>query len=282
MSQETVVYLINLLIGVILAGVMSQFWRLESSGQSLHLWILAVWTLTGADLLFVARSMLPPDAVPRVLPTITVTAGHALLVLAAQRSAERTLRTRWIAGVVLLHLLVLLAFRWMPAWLEWRAAANSLVWGALSVTAALVLWNSGTSLRELMRLPALVLGAQGLFHTSRSLLATHAVTNANAGQYAAVQMLGDVEVSLFMVALFVGVLVAYLRQSTTELRLAHDNVQALSSMLPLCAWCKNVRDDDGYWRRIEEYLSAHQVNVTHGMCESCATEHFGRRPPSKS
>ena len=98
------------------------------------------------------------------------------------------------------------------------------------------------------------------------------------GQFAAVQVLGDVEVSLFMVALFVGVLVAYLRQSNADLRTALDNVHQLSSMLPLCAWCKNVRDDDGYWRRIEEYLSEHQVNVTHGMCESCAAQHFGGSP----
>lgn len=278
MSQETVVYLINLLIGVILAGVMSQYWRLESSGQSLHLWIVAAWTLTAADLLFVARSMLPPDAVPRMVPTITVTCGHALLLLAAQRSAGRTLQTRWIGGVVAVHFLLLLALRSMPALREWRAVSNSIIWGSLSVAAALVLWNSGPRLRELMRLPALVMALQGVFHASRSLLATHAAVDANAGQFAAVQVLGDVEVSLFMVALFVGVLVAYLRQSNADLRTALDNVHQLSSMLPLCAWCKNVRDDDGYWRRIEEYLSEHQVNVTHGMCESCAAQHFGGSP----
>ena len=115
---------------------------------------------------------------------------------------------------------------------------------------------------------------QAVFHATRSLLATQAAVDQNALRSSVVQLLGDLEVSLFMVALFVGVLVAYLRQSNADLRAALDNVRQLSSMLPLCAWCNKVRDDDGYWRRIEEYLSEHKVSVTHSMCESCASKHF--------
>ena len=285
MSQETVIYLVNLLIGVILAGVLSQYWRLEASGQSLQLWIVAAWTLAAADLFFVGRSMLPQGMVPRFLPTITVTCGHALLLLAAQHTAERPLQKRPITLIVVSHLLLLLIMRAVPSIQGWRAVSNSLVWGALSLAAALVLWRSGHRMRELMRFPAMVMGFQAVFHASRSLLATQAVVDSSAVQSAAVQMLGDVEVSLFMVALFVGVLVAYLRQGNADLRTALDNVHQLSSMLPLCAWCNKVRDDDGYWRRIEEYLSEHKVSVTHSMCESCATKHFDEfgadRPVSK-
>ncbi len=91
--------------------------------------------------------------------------------------------------------------------------------------------------------------------------------------------MGDLEVSLFMVALFVSVLVAYLEQSNRELRVAIDNVCQWSSLLPLCAWCKNVRNDDGYWQRIETYLTTHRVNVTHGICGDCAAKHGAAEPP---
>jgi hypothetical protein len=51
-------------------------------------------------------------------------------------------------------------------------------------------------------------------------------------------------------------------------------VEELSGLLPLCAWCNKVRDDSGYWRRIETFLKQKQIRVTHSLCESCATEHF--------
>jgi len=276
MSQETVVYLVNLIIGLILAGVMSQYWRLEAGGMSLRPWIIAAWVLTAADLMFVLRAGLPTDVVPRMLPTLMVTAGHVALLTAAVRSAERTVSLQFAAAIVGLHLLLLLLVRSVPALSGWRTVSNGLFWGGLSLAAAATLWRGPERLRPVMRFPAIVLALQGIFHAVRSALATQAVVDADAGGRAVVQILGDVEVSLFMVALFVGVLVAYLRQSNTELRLALENVHQLSSMLPLCAWCNKVRDDDGYWRRIEEYLSEHKVSVTHALCESCASKHFDR------
>lgn len=104
--------------------------------------------------------------------------------------------------------------------------------------------------------------------------ATAALRNAGAAA-PTVQLLGNFEVSLFMVALFVSVLAAFLQLGNRELRDALENVQQLSGMLPLCAWCHKVPDDAGYWRRLEEYLANRRISVTHGMCESCAAEHLG-------
>ena len=56
-----------------------------------------------------------------------------------------------------------------------------------------------------------------------------------------------------------------------ELQEALVNVKTLSGLLPICATCKNVRDDKGYWGRIEDYISAHsQTEFSHGICTDCA------------
>jgi len=61
-----------------------------------------------------------------------------------------------------------------------------------------------------------------------------------------------------------------------RLRTALQEVRTLSGMLPICAHCKKIRDDQGYWTRIEEYLQAHsQAEFTHGICPDCVTQHFG-------
>jgi PAS domain-containing protein len=60
-----------------------------------------------------------------------------------------------------------------------------------------------------------------------------------------------------------------------ELQQALDEVKTLSGLLPICAACKKIRDDEGFWRRVEEYLQARtDVRFTHGMCPDCADEWF--------
>jgi len=59
-----------------------------------------------------------------------------------------------------------------------------------------------------------------------------------------------------------------------ELKAALDQVQKLSGMLPICATCKKIRDDKGYWNKIETYICEHsEAKFTHGMCPDCAKEY---------
>jgi hypothetical protein len=48
-------------------------------------------------------------------------------------------------------------------------------------------------------------------------------------------------------------------------------VKTLSGLLPICSQCKKVRDDQGYWNKIEAYLSTRtDATFTHGLCPDCA------------
>jgi PAS domain-containing protein len=58
-----------------------------------------------------------------------------------------------------------------------------------------------------------------------------------------------------------------------DLRNARSEVEKLSDLLPVCAWCRKVRDDKGYWKSVEEYLKHKAgVDVTHGICPECAAK----------
>ena len=74
--------------------------------------------------------------------------------------------------------------------------------------------------------------------------------------------------------LFIGVtepLVRNLEQSIAELTEAMGRVKQLSGMLPICASCKKIRDDAGYWTQIESYIKEHsEAEFTHGICPECA------------
>jgi PAS domain S-box-containing protein len=56
-----------------------------------------------------------------------------------------------------------------------------------------------------------------------------------------------------------------------ELTAAVANVRTLSGLLPICASCKKIRDDRGYWTQIESYFRDHSgVEFSHGVCPACA------------
>jgi len=47
-------------------------------------------------------------------------------------------------------------------------------------------------------------------------------------------------------------------------------IKTLRGLLPMCAWCKNIRDDKGYWKSLEAYVHEHtDAAFTHGICPKC-------------
>jgi len=56
-----------------------------------------------------------------------------------------------------------------------------------------------------------------------------------------------------------------------ELQDALAEVRTLSGLLPICSSCKKIRDDQGYWNQIEDYISSHsEATFSHGICPECA------------
>jgi hypothetical protein len=61
-----------------------------------------------------------------------------------------------------------------------------------------------------------------------------------------------------------------------ELQAALHQVKTLSGYLPICAWCRKVRNDAGYWEQIEAYIAAHTDTLfSHGLCPECMQKHYG-------
>jgi hypothetical protein len=60
-----------------------------------------------------------------------------------------------------------------------------------------------------------------------------------------------------------------------ELQHAMDEIKVLRGILPICMFCKKIRDDSGYWRQLETYISEHsEAMFSHGLCANCAEEHY--------
>lgn len=66
---------------------------------------------------------------------------------------------------------------------------------------------------------------------------------------------------------------ATLYRKNQDLGRALQEVKTLKGLIPICANCKKIRDDAGYWQEIEEYFVKNtDVKLTHGICEGCIKE----------
>lgn len=60
-----------------------------------------------------------------------------------------------------------------------------------------------------------------------------------------------------------------------DLKNTLNNVKTLSNFLPICSYCKKIRDNNGHWKQIESYIRDHlNVNFSHTICQECARIHY--------
>ncbi len=65
-------------------------------------------------------------------------------------------------------------------------------------------------------------------------------------------------------------------EKTGELEESLEKVKTLTGLLPICSKCKKIRDDKGYWNKIETYIERHtDALFNHGMCSECAEKIYG-------
>jgi len=66
-----------------------------------------------------------------------------------------------------------------------------------------------------------------------------------------------------------------LEKHIAQLEDALREVKTLKGLLPICSYCKNIRDDEGYWNKVEAYLGKHSdLDFSHGICPECAKKYF--------
>jgi PAS domain S-box-containing protein len=61
----------------------------------------------------------------------------------------------------------------------------------------------------------------------------------------------------------------------TEKKRAEEEIKTLKGILPICMHCKEIRDDHGYWNRLEKYISEHsEAEFSHSICDKCLKKYY--------
>jgi tetratricopeptide (TPR) repeat protein len=120
--------------------------------------------------------------------------------------------------------------------------------------------------------------------TERQQRQVEALENEAARRDAELARVRTVRTALAVIALLVLVSLALLyaryrlkqqsearfREQAEALAEALSRIQTLRGLLPICAWCKKIRDDQGYWTQVETYVESHShAEFTHSICPTC-------------
>jgi hypothetical protein len=71
-------------------------------------------------------------------------------------------------------------------------------------------------------------------------------------------------------------LLAKEREAAQALRDALSQIKTLSGLIPICASCKKIRDDKGYWNQLETFIQEHsEAEFSHGICPDCMKKLYG-------
>ena len=271
LTQESVTYLTSIGISVVLAAMLSHSWISKGRKGPMGFWMTAAWMMVLTNSLFAARPVLL-FWVGRIFPTGLVTVALGILLLGANVTAGRKPGVRTVGVVVLMHVLHLAFFLTLDQPTHWRTVSNGAIWAGLSFATFMAFRNGPEYFWKAVFSPANVMLIHALFHTVRLLLSVLSGQFAWAAMLDGLQVIGDLEASMFVVAIYVSILVATMRKDDEELANTRVEMATLSGLLPICAWCKKVRDDDGYWKQVEDYFSAHtHVDFTHSICTTCET-----------
>ena len=66
-----------------------------------------------------------------------------------------------------------------------------------------------------------------------------------------------------------------LRRVSFQLATALDKIKIMEGLIPICSYCKGIRNDQGYWSTVEKFIEQHSdVEFTHGICNECMKVHF--------
>jgi hypothetical protein len=268
------------LADVSLAMAMTYVWRSRRTYPGFGGWVLSAWLGGLGTLLLGGRGLIPPF-LSVVGANLGILSSTALLVTGLDAFEGRPSRLRG-------HLVLLAVAAGLVAFLVYahpsfrlRVAAFSLATAGLCLQAAQAARRLPTVLGKGNSLLLATLGVLTAFHALRAVAVLAAPPPTE--DFMAASTSQALSLLLFMVAqacIYAGLIVVNAQRVELDLQAALEECKVLRGILPICATCKKIRDEQGGWNQLEAYLQQHtEAAFTHGICPDCAAAFkTGERP----
>jgi hypothetical protein len=241
-------------------------------------WALSAWCAFGGILLVAVRGFIP-DFFSILIANLLLVATSSLILTGLIAFSGRRPDHRLHAGLLTLYTLLMALFLYGLPSLQARLVVISFTIGGLGLTSAhiarkhvpAVLHNANPLVLGTILFVAVMYVLRGLLS-----LAVPSPTEDFMSP-SPVQGLSLLIYLLGHTTLSAGLLVLNGQRVEQDLQGALEECKVLRGILPICAHCKKIRDDQGAWNQIEAYLHQHtEAEFSHGICPECAKTAFLR------
>ena len=234
-------------------------------------WVLAYVSITTGMILLSLRNILP-DFITIIMANACLLVFIMLITHGLTAFAGLRPRTWLYAAAIALYTAVVTVFTYIRPDLNMRIVLFSCITVPFGIGAVVVIYRDIP--RILPRRNWFLIAnfaANALWFFLRFFWTIyHPVSTGDlitAGPIHDVTMMISMGISILSMA---GLIILTAQRVEYEVIKAHDEIKTLKGFLPICANCKKIRDDDGYWSQVEEYISRHaDVSFSHGICPEC-------------
>lgn len=265
-------------LDVVLALLMTAFYRSQRTYPGFRDAWLGFLAQAAGLLLLTTRAMLPP-LFSSLLASGLLLVSADRLWRAVQRFAGQSGKVALLDGCLYGAWVVGHAyFIYIDYRLDWRVA----IFGAtMGITFLRATWVSWRHIRGPLVANGRLLAGLFLCWGLANLLRGVAALLTTQDPRAELLQRNLYETALLFVMLPIpaavagGFLMLNARRMSGELEESLAQVQQLEGIIPICMYCKKIRDDSNSWQRLERYIMAHSsAKFSHGICPECATKHF--------
>lgn len=181
-------------------------------------------------------------------------------------------RNRWIyAGPVLVAFAVHTGLMMLTETVTPRTIANSLVGIAVCLYTIRRLFRDAPTLGGTNWFMILSLIILGLWFGGRSVYAVFFAGTVVDVMSSPSQRIALLVYIVCAINMIIGIILVNAQRVEHDLSRSNAEVKMLRGILPICASCKKIRDDTGYWNQIEAYIRDHsEAEFSHGICPDCA------------
>jgi len=259
-----------------LSGAMLHVRFTRHTYPGFNLWVLGSLCAAGSMLQEWAWGGRPSPA-GAVLGNAMASLALALITVGLEAFLGRGRRTWPHALAVAATLGSSALFTWGAPSVPARVASGELVYAAQVAWALwLVIRGVAPLLGAHNRLLEVVLAVQGAWSVARvGLLIAGDAVPSDLLSDAAAQSVSFVVFPAVTAVLVYGLTDLNLQRLESDLRSSLEEIRTLRGIIPICAYCKQIRDDRGSWQQVEAYVSEHtDAEFSHGICPRCMEERY--------
>ncbi len=272
------------IISIALAAVMMHIHTTHKTYHGFNYWVVAAISMILGLFLMSMRGFIP-DLFTIVLANLLMLAHYALVMHGLIIFLNRQSKIWVYVIMTLLYLVMILFFTYVSPNISVRIVVVTILSMIFYPISLIHIQKYSKDIRIdpnfLLIVTFIILILYSLFRIIYTLFYEDHISDFMVAS--AIQGIMFLVIIFTNITMFIGLIMLNQQAIERDYLEGEAEIQSLRGVIPICMHCKEIRDDDGYWQQLEQYISDHaDVQFSHGICDKCLEKYYSGIYPTIS